>query len=177
MFAADHALLAGQFIVNIPAAAVGADKVFLDIWNDAAADSQPLVLRSLCAIKDGSAAVTGVLGVKLYATRTTAIGTGGTAATTEGATLANPSIVATNPLQARVPVGVTARAAPAGGATGGAIIGSANVFSEETSAGSYDPVELLPAPIMIPGKSGVRVIQGSVASVGNIGFAAVLGAY
>ena len=155
------------FVLSVPSQAAGASKVFFDLWNGS---TVPLVLGKLVGIKDGSVAVTGVVAVKLIATRTSAIGTGGTAAVAESATVTDSVISATDPSVA-LPSGVTARSAPSGGATAGAVLGEAEIFPEETSD-QYLPVDLVPADTIIPAGTGIRVIQGAVASVGNIGFRA-----
>ena len=158
----------------IPAGAAGANKVHFDLFN-ATASGKTLRVLSVRAIKDGSVAVTGALSVKLYLTRTTAVGTTGTAATAEGTSLTAPTLSEMDPANAALPAGVTARQAPGGGATAGAVICERHVFTEETSA-VYGEVEFLNPntddiqPLIVPENTGIRVVQGSVASVGNIGF-------
>ncbi len=116
--------------------------------------------------------MTGALSVKLIATRTTAVGTGGTAAVAEGT---DPTVAALSMTdQSTLPSGISARAAPSGGATAGAVIGEGEVFPEETND-VYTPSDLIQAPVLVPANTGIRVVQGAVASVGNIGFNAVLG--
>lgn len=153
----------------VPAQAVGASKVFFDLWNGS---PYPMVLRSVIAVKDGSVAVTGVVADKLFLTRTSTIGTGGTAAVAEGTDTTVPALT-------RGDTGidislVTARAAPAGGATAGAVIAERQIFPEETAAEYGDKDFLLgdDDAVIVPPGTGVRVVQGTVASVGNIGFAA-----
>lgn len=159
----------------IPAQAVGANKVMMDLFN-ATGSGKVLKIKSVRAIKDGSVAVTGTLSVKLYLTKTTAVGTGGTAAVLEGTSLTAPAITKMDSINANLPAGITARAAPAGGATGGAVMTERHVFSEETNASTYDRVEFqLPEgldvqPTTIRENEGIRIVQGAVASVGNIGF-------
>ena len=77
---------------------------------------------------------------------------------------------------------ITARLTPSGGATAGAVISFRSLFTEETGGGTYTPAldMVLASPmltlaglqpaIIVPQGTGVRVVQGSVASVGNIGF-------
>lgn len=149
-----------------PAQAVGAGKVFFDLFN---ASARPLVVQSVRAQKDGSVAVTGILGVKLYLTRTSAIGTGGTAANTGSATLTAPNF--DKGKNAYILTGVTARAAPSGGATAGSVIGERQIFPEETNGATYEGFEFLTSGmLLVPVSTGIRVVQGAVASVGNIGF-------
>lgn len=72
---------------------------------------------------------------------------------------------------------ITARLTPSGGATAGAVVSQRYVTTEETNAGAnvtnggfirngYSDV----SPLRLREGQGIRVIQGSVASVGNIGF-------
>jgi hypothetical protein len=162
----------------IPPAAAGASKVYFDLFN-ATGSGKSLRVLSVVPIVSGKSAVTGVVAVDLYLTRTTAVGTGGTAATAEGTSLTAPGLAKLDPSDASLPAQVTARAAPTGGGTAGAVIAMESLFTEETSPGTYlssmcDFVRraLGPAapPLLVPENSGIRVVQDSVASVGNIGF-------
>ena len=135
-----------------------------------------LRVKSCEVIKNGSVAVTGTLSVQLFLTRTSAVGTGGTAATTESASLTTIGMNKMNPANASLPAGVTARSAPTAGATAGAVISEQHIFTEETAAASYEYTDFLfpeaadIQPLVIPENTGIRVVQGTVASVGNIGF-------
>jgi hypothetical protein len=161
----------------MPKQAVGADLVYFDLFNrsDTGLD---LLVNAVIPIVSGAVAVVGTLGVDLLLTRTSAVGTGGTAATREGtsttaATFANMT-AAGQPLDG----GVTARLTPTGGATAGAVIAWTCVFTEETSDATYvaqntNLVRRLGedcGPLIVPPNTGLRVVQGAVASVGNIGF-------
>lgn len=157
---------------SVPAQAVGAALVYFDFWNGAA---EPMLLQSLKIIKDGTVAVSGVVSVKLFLTRTSAIGTGGTAAVIEGT---DPTVMsfARSALAFPVDPSISGRLTPTGGATAGAVLGERQIFTEETNALHYGP----PWPdfvdagqsvgFLIPAGTGFRVLQSSVASVGNIGF-------
>lgn len=159
----------------VPAGAAGASKVYLDLFN-ATASGKTLRILSVRAIKDGSVAVVGALSVKLHLTRTTAVGTTGTAATVDGTSLTAPALAKMDPANAALPAGVTARMAPGGGATAGVVICERHIFSEETTGASYDPIEFLNPntddiqPLVVPENTGIRIVQGAVASVGNTGF-------
>lgn len=162
----------------VPAGAVGAGKTFFDLFN--ATTDKKLEVVSVTPIVDGSVAVTGALAVNLFLTRTTAVGTGGTAATAEGTALTAATISKLDPASPNLPTGVTARLGPGGGATGGAVLGYNSMFSEETNAASYNrnnivsvAPEGLGARVVVPPNSGIRVVQGAIASVGNIGFEVV----
>lgn len=159
----------------VPKQAVGASLVYFDLFN-AIGSTLDLYLTACQPVVSGEAAVTGVLGVDLFLTRTTAVGTGGTAATANGATLTACTITGANNSHP-LPPSVTARLTPSGGATAGAVLSWTSVFTEETTGGTYTPsIDLAKlghgeAPdILIPQGSGIRVVQGGVASVGNIGF-------
>lgn len=162
------------FRLFIPKQAVGANLVYFDLFN-ATGSTIPLYLLSVLPVVSGEAAVVGVLGVDLFLTRTTAVGTTGTAATRDGSSLTActfTNLTGTGLFNASI----TARLTPGGGATAGAVISTRSVFTEETSSATYVPpvdmvasVPNMPA-IIIPEGTGIRVVQGGVASVGNIGF-------
>jgi hypothetical protein len=82
-----------------------------------------------------------------------------------------------NPIASTMPTGVTARLTPSGGATAGAVISMASVFTEETHAATYivgnEMVRRnnIDIPVLqVPQGYGIRIVQGAVASVGIIGF-------
>lgn len=150
----------------IPSQAVGASKVFFDLFNGT---TQEMRVRQVRAIKDGTTAVTGVVSVQMFLTRTTAVGTGGTPAASEGASL-TAATFAKNSI-ALDTTNVTARLGPGGGATAGAVISERQIFPEETTGVNYDPLtRFLEKTLSVPAGTGIRVVQGSVASVGNVGF-------
>lgn len=155
----------------VPLQAVGADLVYFDLFNVGSL-GYDMELISVKPVVSGATAVSGVVAVDLFLTRTTAVGTGGTAATAEGTSLTAATISAVDNLQP-IKIGVvSARLTPTGGATAGAVLGWTSVFTEETSAGTYEQAADLTGGVahLVKGGTGVRVIQGSVASVGNIGF-------
>ena len=158
----------------IPSQAVGANKVFCDLFN-ATGSGKTMKILSIFAYPDIDTAVTGTLGVEVALTRTTAVGTGGTAATNDSTSLTAPSISKFDTLDTNVPAQITARASPTGGATAGAYFGSRWVFTEETNAGSAlsasagaDLIRNEGAKLVVRENSGIRLVQGAVASVGNI---------
>ena len=160
-------LRVGYWSLFVPSQAVGAATVFLDIWNGS---ERSITLSSLTAVKDGAVAVSGVVAAQLFLTRTTAEGTGGTAATSEGTSTSAATIARLQTFA--LPTGITARKTPTGGATAGAVIAERQVFTEETNAADYEPIEFLACGLVVPAGTGIRVVQGSVASVGSIGFGA-----
>jgi len=160
-------LRTGYWSLFVPSQAVGAATVFMDLYNGS---SREITLTSLTAIKDGSVAVSGVVAAQLFLTRTTAVGTGGTTATEEGTSLTAATL--TKLQTYALPEGVTARKTPTGGATAGAVVCERQIFTEETNAANYEPLEFLTCGLVVPAGTGVRVVQGSVASVGSLGFGA-----
>jgi len=159
----------------VPAQAVGANLVYFDLYN-ATGSTTAIVVDSIIPIVTGSTAVTGVVGLDLFLTRTSAVGTGGTAATAEGTSLTACTISALTHNQP-INASITARLTPSGGATAGAVLAWRAVYTEETNAGTYIQIVDMARALYsdIPGirvneGTGIRVVQGSVASVGNIGF-------
>lgn len=163
-----------RYRLVVPAQAVGANKVYCDLFN-ATGSGKVMKILSVFAYTDNDTAVTGTLGVEVALTRTTAVGTGGTAAVNDGTTLTAPTITRFDTEDAVVPAQVSARSAPTGGATAGAYLGSRWLFTEETNAASAiagtagaDLIRNEGAKLMVRENSGIRVLQGGVASVGNI---------
>jgi hypothetical protein len=73
--------------------------------------------------------------------------------------------------------GISARFTPAGGATAGAVIGFNSIFTEETAWPTYIRSNMVEgaqpginSKLTVRPGTGIRVVQGTVASVGNIGF-------
>lgn len=156
--------------------AVGANKVHLDLFNATGSASTLRILSALCFV-DNDSTVTGTVGVEMWLTRTTAVGTGGTAATTESTSLTAPALNKLDTSYANLSANITARSAPTGGATAGAVLGQRFVFTEETSApagiAGIQGAQFIctPArPIYVRENQGVRFVQGAVASVGTLTF-------
>jgi len=121
-----------QYRMICPAQAVGANKVFLDLFNATGSGGTLRILSAYCFV-DNDTAVTGTLGVEISLTRTTAVGTGGTAATLDGTSLTAITISEMDTNNPALSANITARSSPTGGATAGALIGQRWVFTEETS--------------------------------------------
>jgi len=165
-----------QYRMICPAQAVGANKVFLDLFNATGSGGTLRVLSAYCFV-DNDTAVTGTLGVEISLTRTTAVGTGGTAATLDGTSLTAITISEMDTNNPALSANITARSSPTGGATAGALIGQRWVFTEETSAPSgiagtlgAEFVRNEGADLIVRENSGLRFVQGTVASVGNLSF-------
>jgi hypothetical protein len=163
-----------RYRLVVPSQAVGANKVYCDLFN-ATGSGKIMKILSIFAYADNDTAVTGTLGVEIALTRTTAVGTGGTTAVNDGTTLTAPTISRFDTADAVVPTQVTARSAPTAGATAGAYLGSRWVFTEETNAASAiagtagaDLIRNEGAKLIVRENEGIRIVQGAVASVGNI---------
>jgi hypothetical protein len=173
----DHGELVGsqpRYRLIIPSQAVGANKVYCDLFN-ATGSGKIIRITSIFVYADNDTAVTGTLGVEVALSRTTAVGTGGTAAVNDGTTLTAATITRMDTTDPVVPTQITARLAPAGGATAGAYLGSRWVFTEETNAASAlagilgaDLIRNDGSKLIIRENEGLRVLQGTVASVGNV---------
>jgi hypothetical protein len=163
-----------DYFLFVPKQAVGANLVYFDLFNNYSAAGPSLHINHVNPVVSGAVAVTGVVGVDLFLTFTSAIGTGGTAATRTGTDLTACTFGYNNPKPTYLPGAITARLTPSGGATAAGIVSWLCVFSEETNAGTYTaPLLQFLNPkdcIVVPPGTGIRVVQGAVASVGNIGF-------
>ena len=160
----------------VPPQAVGASKVHADLFN-ATGSGYRIKILSAFAFVNQDTAVTGTLGIQMSLTRTTAVGTGGTAATTEGTSVTAATISKLDTTMISLPTQITARASPAAGATAGALLGTRFMFTEETNAGTAvasavgcEFVRTDGVKATVRENQGVRFAQGSVASVGSIGF-------
>lgn len=160
----------------VPASAVGANKVHCDIFNATGSGVSLKVLSAFCYV-DNDTAVTGTLGVEIALTRTTAVGTGGTAHTNDGTSLTAPTITRFDTNYPTLSASVTARSGPTAGATAGALLGTRFVFTEETSAPSgiagtlgAEFIRNEGAELYVRENTGLRFVQGAVASVGTLTF-------
>lgn len=160
----------------VPASAVGANKVHLDLFN-ATGSGKLMHIQSAYCYPDIDTAVTGTLGVEVALTRTSAVGTGGTAATFEGTSITAATISRMDTASPTLPAQVTARSAPTGGATAGAWLASRFVFTEETSAPAgiaaaigAEFIRHVGSDLTVREGEGVRFLQGAVASVGTLTF-------
>jgi len=160
--------MASQYRLFVPKQAVGANLVYFDLFNNS---KDVVVVRYVQSVMSGAVAVVGTLGVDLFLTRTSAVGTGGTAATYEGTSLTACTISAANGKSQPCAATITARLTPTGGATADGVLAWTCLFTEETSSAAYSqPYLTQNDEIILPNGTGIRVVQGAVASVGNIGF-------
>lgn len=157
----------GYWSLFVPSQTVGANLTYFDLWNGS---NRNITFVSLAAIKDVAVAVSGLVSVQMFLTRTSAVGTGGTEDTNDGTSLTACTI--TKLQQYALPADISARLTPTGGATAGAVVCERHSYPEETQ-GTQGPLEFLVAPLVVPTGTGIRVVQGTVASVGKIGFSGV----
>lgn len=168
---------ATSYKLFVPKQATGASLVYFDLFV-ATTSNVRVIVKSVLPVVSGAVAVTGVLGVDLHLEYTSAIGTGGTAATYNGTDIAAATITPLSMGASKIDGGVTARLTPTGGATVGGILAYASVFTEEAGVGTAYQGNLnemvarnpMSEPITLVAGFGLRVAQGTVASVGNIGF-------
>lgn len=159
-----------------PPIAVGASKLWCDIFN-ATGSGKVMDIRGIWLIPKLDVAVTGVLAVRIDLYRTSAVGTGGTAASVDSATpdVAGGNFTKFDENNAAIPAQITARVAPAGGATISRWLFPANYAPEEanTSMGYIAQWQnLLPMfsfgqKLTVRENTGVLFKQGAVASVGS----------
>lgn len=162
----------------IPPAASAASKIFFDLHNASA--SNVVRLRKLFVYSTG-AVVTGTFAVRFDVFRTSAVGTGGTAASTTASTSTTAPAFWPFTVGNTLPSGITARAVPTGGATVEQWLFPAYVQGEETHPTSTlsQYFNLLPElsteqSIELPVGKGLRVAEDATASpIGTFGVLAV----
>ena len=122
------------FFIKNQALSTVAAKVHWDIFN-ATGSGKVLELRGAWISPAlNNAAITGAVAVDFDLFRTSAVGTGGTTLTSNGA--AFPTIALVDTTNAAIPAQVTVRAAPTGGATSSHAICSNYITQEESNAGA-----------------------------------------
>lgn len=176
----DHRAAKPWYGYMTPRIAVGADKLMADLFLAAAAKID-LILRGLWAIPQLDTAVAGVLSARYDLYRTSAIGTGGTAASSDSATrdVGGGNFWKFDESMPALDANLTARVAPGGGATISRWLFPVEVATEETTASMgylnqyMNTIPVLsdggPKIIVRPG-TGLLIKQGAVASVGAVGF-------
>lgn len=163
-----------------PDAVGGANKLHADFFNAAGSGKVVRILGVYPAIKS-DVAVTGVLSIRFDLYRTSAVGTGGTAAAYKSATLdvAGGNITPFDTSNAALPAQVTARHLPTGGATISEWMQRGHCFVEETNAATHNcdgqtnyvsNGSLTTDRITLREGQGLLLKQGAVASVNNIAF-------
>jgi len=166
-----------SYLYTSPPITAGASKLWLDIFN-ATGSGKVMDIRGLWIIPKLDVALTGVVAVRLDLYRTSAVGTGGTAASTDSATVdvAGGNFTKFDETNTAVPAQITGRVAPAGGATISRWLFPMNYSPEElgTSAGGYliQGVNMVPMltfgqKLAVRENTGLLIRQNSVASVGS----------
>jgi hypothetical protein len=160
-----------------PPIAVGANKLHADIFN-ATGSGKIIDVRGIWLIPKLDAAVTGALAIRMDVYRTSAVGTGGTAASADSATVdvGGGNFTKFDESNAAIPAQITARVAPAGGATISRWLFPSNVAPEEsnTSQGymtqwqNLVPSFLYGQKLVVRENTGLLFKQGPVASVGSV---------
>jgi hypothetical protein len=167
------------YVWNVTAAAVGADKLYADLFN-ATGSGRVLRILELLVIPKLDVAVTGLLGVRVDSYRTSAVGTGGTAWAVSSATrdVAGGSVSPLDTNNPALPAQVTGRALPSGGATIAAWLATEHAMGEEgITSGAYarrfDQLNLkaeFGQVLTLREGQGLLLKQGAVASAGNMSF-------
>lgn len=166
----------------VPGSAVGASKLYADIYNSSASTSI-VEIRGLWAIPKTDVANAAAVAVEVGLYRTNTIGTTGVNFTYNGGVTSTAHVITpydtANAASTAVfgTSAVSARALPAGGAGISALWWAQYVMPEELNAGSAIAAftNLLPVAIMSqrltlnPGQ-GLLVKQGTVASTGSLAF-------
>ena len=160
-----------------PPIAVWANKLLADLFN-ATGSGKVMDIRGVWLIPKLDAAVTGALAVRVDLYRTSAVGTGGTAASTDSATIdvAGGNFTKFDESNTAIPAQITARVAPTGGATISRWLFPTNVAPEEsnTSMGyltqwqNLIPMFSFGQKLTVRENTGVLFKQGAVASVGSV---------
>lgn len=182
MLADESGHIAGSlptYLYTTPAAAVGADKLYFDFFN-ATGSGKIIDVRGIWAVPKTDVAVTGALAIRVDLYRTSAVGTGGTVASYKSATrdVGGGNICPFDTDNAALPAQITARWLPTAGATISEwILPTYSLGEESATSMAYisQYQNLLPAlffgqKFVLRENQGLLVKQGSIASVGNIGF-------
>lgn len=151
-------------------------QVFFDLWNGSG--SNIIRIRGIWINSGVDVANNSAIGTRLDYVRTSTVGTGGTTAGYNSATIGTANIVPKDSTNAALPAGVSARFAPTGGGTASAWLFSLYASTEELTLPSYTQQfeNCLPEPMrgaqefILNPSQGIKVIQGSNDSAGTLGF-------
>lgn len=167
------------YLYATPAAAVGASKLYFDLFN-AAGSGKVIDVRGIWCIPKTDVAVVGALGIRIDLYRTSAVGTGGTAASYKSPTpdVGGGNICPMDTNNAALPAQITARWLPTAGATISEWLVPTYALGEETATSQAYMTQyqnLLPNLLFgqkfaLREGQGVLVKQGTVAATGSIGF-------
>jgi len=165
----------------IPDGAVGVSEDFFDLFNATSATTNTgnrIIVSSVKVMVAADVDVTSALGTNLHLHKTSAVGTGGTAATVQGTVNTAATFSTVTPAPGLLPDGITARLKPTGGATIGAWLSQQSVSTAETLDSTYLEKWLHSSneePIVLGKGEGLKVIQGTVNTAGSIGFIVTFG--
>lgn len=162
------------YLLSIPPQVVGANKLHFDLFNSG---TSVVKVRGAWVIVAQDVANTSAVSIRLDWFTTSAVGTAGTAATADSATVA-PTIAKKDSTNAALAAGITARAAPTGGATSAKWLFPTYHQTEELQVGGALSQfnNVLPNPdrgeqeLVLRQNQGLKAVQGAVAGVGNVGF-------
>jgi hypothetical protein len=158
---------------------VGASVIFFDLFNAVGSDK---IIRflSVRAIASVDVAATVTILPRLHLLKTSAIGTGGTAWNKDGGTpdAAGGAVNKVHSVNDDLPTQITGRQTPTGGATNSEWVATRWVGLDEDGAPLTPEVEMLPKTqngqlVALEEGEGIKVLQGSVAGAGKVGFEVV----
>lgn len=167
------------YLYATPAAAVGADKLYFDLFN-ASGSGKVIDVRGIWLIAKTDVAVTGALAIRVDLYRTSAVGTGGTVASYKSATrdVGGGNICPMDTANAALPAQITARWLPTAGATISEwMIPTYGLGEESATSQSYMTQYQNLLPMLTWGQrfalregQGLLMKQGAIASAGSVGF-------
>ncbi len=161
-----------------PPIASGASKLMFDLFN-ASGSGRVMDIRGMWSIVKTDVAVTGTVSARFDLFRTSAVGTGGSGSTTGGATAdpAGGNLTSFDESNAAIPAQITARVAPTGGATSMRWLFPVFCNPEETNVSAvlsqwqnWIPMFSYGQKLVCREGQGIKVVQGSVASVNSFAF-------
>ena len=164
------------YFYTYPPVAVGASKIYFDFFN---ADAALIVkVRGIWVIVAQDVANTAAVSLRLDWLKTSAVGTGGTAATYNGTSTTAATVTPKDSANAALDADITARTVPTGGATTSAFIFPTYHAPEELQVhgGLSQFMNVRPDPsrgeqeLTFRQNQGFKCVQGTVAAAGNIGF-------
>ena len=167
------------YLYAVPGAAVGASKLYIDLFN-AAGSGKIIDIRAIYCTPKTDVAVVGALGIRIDLYRTNTVGTGGTAWNYRSATIdvAGGSVTPMDTTNAAIPAQITARHLPTGGATIDDWMFPTFSAGEETATSqAYFTQHQNLLPTLMWGQrlalregEGILLKQGTVAATGTISF-------
>jgi hypothetical protein len=166
-----------SWMLWVPPSAAAASKRWFDLFN-AVGSGKVLDVRGIWAVPSYTAVITGTYPIPLEFYRTTAVGSGGTAATSTNTNPAAPGFTPMDTANVALPAQVTARAIPTATPTLGHLLWKAWIPTEETNAaaGLSQFMNLVPQgpmrqPLVLREGQGLYVQEDATATpVGSFAF-------